>query len=81
MRRDTKRRYRAVIFDLGGVVFDSPVKGISRYERELNLPRGFLSKVSCIFESVILQSTEQVCFPFASHESAALSFQKVVSKQ
>jgi hypothetical protein len=30
MLRDNKRRYRAIIFDLGGVVFDSPVKGIMR---------------------------------------------------
>eukprot|EP00029_Vermamoeba_vermiformis_P013845 TRINITY_DN8777_c0_g1_i1.p1 TRINITY_DN8777_c0_g1~~TRINITY_DN8777_c0_g1_i1.p1 ORF type:complete len:272 (-),score=29.34 TRINITY_DN8777_c0_g1_i1:50-865(-) len=38
-------QYKAVIFDLGGVVFDSPLKGIYKYERELNLPRGFFSKI------------------------------------
>ena len=29
---------RAVIFDLGGVVIDSPLHAIARYERELGLP-------------------------------------------
>ena len=29
--------YRAVIFDLGGVVLDSPLHAIARYERELGI--------------------------------------------
>ena len=37
--------YRAVIFDLGGVVFDSPLHAIARYERERELPPGFINRV------------------------------------
>lgn len=35
----------AVIFDLGGVVFDSPLEGIRKYERENNLPKFFIGRV------------------------------------
>jgi epoxide hydrolase-like predicted phosphatase len=38
-------RYRAVIFDLGGVVLDSPLHAIARYERELGIPNGFVNRV------------------------------------
>jgi len=37
--------YRAVIFDLGGVVLDSPLHAIARYEQELGLPAGFVNRV------------------------------------
>jgi len=37
--------YRAVIFDLGGVVFDSPLHAIARYERDRDLPEGFVNRV------------------------------------
>jgi putative hydrolase of the HAD superfamily len=37
--------YRAVIFDLGGVVLESPLHTIARYERELGLPPGFVNRV------------------------------------
>ena len=37
--------YRAVIFDLGGVVLDSPLHAIARYERELGIPAGFVNQV------------------------------------
>ncbi|HZJ26051.1 MAG TPA: HAD family phosphatase, partial [Acidimicrobiia bacterium] len=37
--------YRAVIFDLGGVVFPSPLDGFRAYERERGLPHRFLSEV------------------------------------
>ena len=33
---------RAVLFDLGGVVFDSPLDGFTRYEREIGLPTDFI---------------------------------------
>jgi putative hydrolase of the HAD superfamily len=35
---------RAVIFDLGGVVIDSPLHAIARYERELGLPAGVVNR-------------------------------------
>ncbi|MGH3744295.1 MAG: HAD-IA family hydrolase, partial [Mycobacteriales bacterium] len=35
-------RFRAVLFDLGGVVFDSPLDGFARYEAEVGLPANFL---------------------------------------
>ena len=35
--------FKAVIFDLGGVVLQSPFPAFSRYEREWRLPRGFLN--------------------------------------
>jgi putative hydrolase of the HAD superfamily len=38
-------RFRAVIFDLGGVVLDSPLHAIALYERELGLPPGFVNRV------------------------------------
>ncbi|HVR29300.1 MAG TPA: HAD family phosphatase [Thermoanaerobaculia bacterium] len=37
--------YRAVLFDLGGVVLDSPLHTIARYEREHGIPEGFLNSV------------------------------------
>jgi len=36
---------RAVIFDLGGVVLDSPLHAIRDYERELGIPEGFVNRV------------------------------------
>jgi putative hydrolase of the HAD superfamily len=38
-------KYRAVIFDLGGVVLGSPLHAIADYERELGLPRNFVNQV------------------------------------
>jgi epoxide hydrolase-like predicted phosphatase len=38
-------RYRAVIFDLGGVVLGSPLEAIAAYERERSLPEGFVNRV------------------------------------
>lgn len=35
----------AVIFDLGGVVLDSPLHAIARYEREAGIPAGFVNRV------------------------------------
>jgi putative hydrolase of the HAD superfamily len=37
--------FRAVIFDLGGVVLDSPLHAIAAYERELGIPTGFVNRV------------------------------------
>ncbi len=37
--------YRAVIFDLGGVVFPSPLDAFRTYERSRGLPERFLSRV------------------------------------
>jgi epoxide hydrolase-like predicted phosphatase len=38
-------RYRAVIFDLGGVVVGSPLRAIAAYEREADLPAGIVNRV------------------------------------
>jgi len=38
-------RFRAVLFDLGGVVVGSPLHAIARYERELGLPAGAINRV------------------------------------
>lgn len=38
-------RYRAVIFDLGGVVLGSPLHAIARYERERGIPEGHVNRV------------------------------------
>jgi putative hydrolase of the HAD superfamily len=37
--------YRAVIFDLGGVVLGSPLHAIAAYERESGIPEGFVNRV------------------------------------
>lgn len=37
--------YRAVIFDLGGVVLGSPLHAIAAYERESGIPAGFINRV------------------------------------
>jgi putative hydrolase of the HAD superfamily len=37
--------YRAVIFDLGGVVVGSPLQAIAAYEREAGLEAGFVNRV------------------------------------
>jgi putative hydrolase of the HAD superfamily len=34
--------FSAVLFDLGGVVFDSPLDGFARYEQEIGLPTNFI---------------------------------------
>jgi putative hydrolase of the HAD superfamily len=34
--------FSAVLFDLGGVVFDSPLDGFARYELEVGLPTNFI---------------------------------------
>ncbi len=36
---------RAVVFDLGGVILDSPLPAIAAYERELGAPAGFLAQL------------------------------------
>ncbi|MCP3984617.1 MAG: HAD family phosphatase [bacterium] len=36
---------RAIIFDLGGVVIDSPLHAIAGYERELGIPNGFVNRL------------------------------------
>src|SRR5436309_10697369 len=38
-------RYRAVLFDLGGVVVGSPLETIARYEAARGIPAGFLNRV------------------------------------
>ena len=38
-------RFRAVIFDLGGVVLGSPLHAIAAYEQELGIPSGFVNRV------------------------------------
>jgi putative hydrolase of the HAD superfamily len=37
--------HRAVIFDLGGVVLDSPLHAIARFERAHGIPDGFVNRV------------------------------------
>ena len=37
--------YRAVIFDLGGVVVGSPLHAIAAYETEHDIPAGFINRV------------------------------------
>ena len=37
--------YKAVIFDLGGVVLGSPLHAIARYERHLDIPENFINQV------------------------------------
>jgi len=34
--------FSAVLFDLGGVVFDSPLDGFARYEQEIGIPANFI---------------------------------------
>jgi putative hydrolase of the HAD superfamily len=41
--------YRAVIFDLGGVVLGSPLHAIAAYERDLGIPGSFINRV--VFET------------------------------
>jgi putative hydrolase of the HAD superfamily len=38
-------RYRAVLFDIGGVVVGSPLHAIAAYERELAIEAGFVNRV------------------------------------
>ncbi len=37
--------YRAVIFDIGGVIVGSPLHAIAAFERELEIPPGFVNRV------------------------------------
>jgi len=37
--------YRAVLFDVGGVVVGSPLEAIAAYERERGVPEGFINRV------------------------------------
>jgi putative hydrolase of the HAD superfamily len=45
MSRTDPRSYRAVIFDLGGVVLGSPLHAIAAYEREIGIPANFINRV------------------------------------
>jgi putative hydrolase of the HAD superfamily len=45
LRSAAMQDLRAVIFDLGGVVIDSPLHAIRRYERELGIPVGTVDRV------------------------------------
>ena len=38
-------RYRAVIFDLGGVVLDAPLQILADFESDNNLPEGFINQL------------------------------------
>lgn len=38
-------RHKAVLFDLGGVVLDSPLHAIARFERDSGIPVGFVNRV------------------------------------
>jgi putative hydrolase of the HAD superfamily len=38
-------KFRAVLFDLGGVVLDSPLHAIARFERDQGIPEGFVNRV------------------------------------
>jgi putative hydrolase of the HAD superfamily len=38
-------KFQAVIFDLGGVVLDSPLHAIAAYERERRIPAGFVNRL------------------------------------
>lgn len=42
----TKSRFRAVLFDFGGVLSTSPFEAFARYEREHELPENFLRHVN-----------------------------------
>lgn len=44
----TARRFQAVLWDLGGVIFTSPFEAFGRYEAELGLPRGFIRRVNTV---------------------------------
>jgi len=39
---------RAVLFDLGGVILSSPIDGFHAYEREAQLPAGFIQRINTI---------------------------------
>ncbi len=45
MTRTTERRFRAVIFDLGGVVLESPLPAIAAYETESGLPPRLVARL------------------------------------
>jgi len=45
MTRNTPTRFRAVIFDLGGVVLESPLPAIAAYEIETGLPPRFIARL------------------------------------
>ncbi len=42
---NTGNGFRAVIFDLGGVILGSPLHAIARFEREFDIPPGFVNGV------------------------------------
>jgi putative hydrolase of the HAD superfamily len=42
----TSGKFKAVIFDFGGVITASPFEGIERLESERGLPRGFVRKIN-----------------------------------
>jgi putative hydrolase of the HAD superfamily len=37
---------RAALFDFGGVILSSPFEAFARYERERDLPEGFLRRIN-----------------------------------
>lgn len=43
---NTRRPLAAALFDLGGVLTESPLEGFARYERHMGLPKGFLRELN-----------------------------------
>ena len=41
----TEQTYKAVLFDLGGVVLGSPLHAIARFERDHQIPEGFVNRL------------------------------------
>src|SRR5438046_1534243 len=71
-------RYRAVLFDLGGVVVGSPLEAIARFEAEQGIPAGFVNRVVVATGAAGAWSrlergelTRETCYPAFERDCAA----------
>lgn len=76
--------FRAVCFDVGGVVVGSPITGIRKYEQTLRLPHDYLNAL--ISTCVNLQRATRSCLsaaigengPFQQYETGKINWQTFI---
>ncbi|PPQ64023.1 hypothetical protein CVT24_009397 [Panaeolus cyanescens] len=52
--------YKAVIFDIGGVVLRSPFIAIAAYERKLGLPVNYLNCSMCVLANIVVTDSHDL---------------------
>jgi hypothetical protein len=56
-----ERRFKAVFFDIGGVVVGSPFSGIAAYEKQHSLPVNYLNVAMQVYPSASVLVASCTC--------------------